>query len=269
MTPEEIELAKKRRVLDRLADRLATAEEQMADLRGEQERFEAQYTMKVGRLYADMDEIEAEIAAEEYKLVPDDEEIKKKAEELRRRAAESAARAAAAGAGDEEFKPSAQAKRAYHELARAIHPDLALDRAEKEKRHGLMAELNLAYSSGDQQKLDKLVADLRSSPDLIAGDSVGDELVRVIRQIAQARFRLVELAKERARAEATELFALRQKVETEFAEGRDLLSQMAAGTAVHIKKAARRLANLRAVNEAQEDYVKEKFGMDIGEFRQP
>lgn len=268
MTPEEIELNKKRRVLDRLADRLATAEEEMADLRAEQERFEAQYTMSVGRLYAEFDDIEAQIAEEEYKLVPDDEEIKKRAEELRRRAEESAAKAAAAKDG-EDFKPTAEAKKAYHQLARAIHPDLALDAGEKEKRHGLMAELNLAYSSGDQKKLDKLVADLRNSPDLVSGDSVGDELVRVIRQIAQARLRLIELASERSVAVATELYTLRQKVDAEMTEGRDLLAQMAASTAVHIKKAERRLTNLRLVNAAQEDYVKEKFGMDIEEFRQP
>jgi hypothetical protein len=52
------------------------------------------------------------------------------------------------------------------------------------------------------------------------------------------------------------------------AEGRDLLAQMAARTRVHIKKSERRLANLRVVNQAQEEYVKEKFGMDIEEFRE-
>src|SRR5687767_5584959 len=91
LTPEDIELAKKQRVLARLTDRLADDEEHMADLRIELERFEARYKMEVGRLYAELDEIEAEIAEEEYKLVPDDEEIRKKAEELRRRAEESAA----------------------------------------------------------------------------------------------------------------------------------------------------------------------------------
>ena len=53
----------------------------MTDLRTSLEQFEAQYTMKVGRLYADLDEIDAQIAEEEYKLVPDDEEIKKKNKE--------------------------------------------------------------------------------------------------------------------------------------------------------------------------------------------
>lgn len=268
-TPEEIELDKKLRVLDRLKDRLATSEEEMADLRGELEQFEARYTMDVARLYAEHDEIEAQIAEEEYKLVPDDEEIKKKADELRRKAEESAARAAE----DEEnknrrFEPTAETRKAYHNLARIIHPDLALDADEKVKRHGLMAELNEAYSSGDQTTLDRLAADFRAHPDLITGDSTGDQLVRVIRQISQVKARLGNLKLERAETESSELYELRQKVEREFSEGRDLLSQMAARTRAHIKKSERRLANLREVNKAAEDHVKETFGMDISDFRQ-
>ncbi len=94
---EEIELNKKRRVLERLKDKLAFREEAMTDLRAELEQFEANYTMEVGRLYAELDEIEAQIAEEEVKLVPDDEEIKKRAEELRKRAEESAADVETAG----------------------------------------------------------------------------------------------------------------------------------------------------------------------------
>ncbi len=94
--PEEIELDKRRRVLERLKEKLAFREESMTELRAELEQFEANYTMEVGRLYADLDEIEAQIAEEEVKLVPDDEEIKKRAEELRRRAEESAADAESA-----------------------------------------------------------------------------------------------------------------------------------------------------------------------------
>lgn len=268
MTPEETELDKKRRVLDRLKDRLATAEEEMADLRAGLERFEARYTMDVARLYAEFDEIEAEIAEEEYKLVPDDEEIKKKAEELRRRAEESAARAAADAAKENtRFEPTPEARKTYHNLARIIHPDLALDEREKEKRHTLMAALNSAYSAGDQARLDKLAADFRHSPDLVVGDSVGDQLVRAIRQISQVRRRLKELKIERTVAEGSELFTLRQRVEAEAAEGRDLLAQMAARTRTHIRKSQRRLANLRTVNAAAEEYVRDRYGMEIKDFR--
>ena len=212
LAPEQVELNKKLSVLDRLRDRLADREEEMTDLRSALEQFEAQYTMEVGRLYADLDDIEARIAEEEYKLVPDDEEIKKKAEELRRRAEESAARAAEAeAAGSFKLNPTPEARKAYHNLARSIHPDLAIDADEKERRHGLMAQLNEAYSAGDQSKLNKLVDDLRNSPDLVIGDSIGDRLVRVIRQISQVKRRLIDLRSEMHTTEASELFTFKRK----------------------------------------------------------
>ena len=49
--------------------------------------------------------------------------------------------------------------------------------------------------------------------------------------------------------------------------GRDMLAQMANRTRTYIVKAQRRLTNLRSVNEAAEGYVKEKYGMDIEDFR--
>ena len=199
LSPEEIELNKKRKVLERLKDTLATREEAMADLRAALEQFEANYTMEVGRFYADLDEIEAQIAEEEVKLNPDDEEIKQRAEEARIRAEESAANAEEENWEGCSFKwqPTTEAKKAYHNLARIIHPDLALDTEEKEKRHNLMAQLNDAYSAGDQNLLNKLVEDFRDSPDLVKGDSVGDELIRAIRQISQVKNRLIELRGER------------------------------------------------------------------------
>jgi len=269
LSPEEIELNKKLAVLQRLRDRLANREEEMADMRAQLEQFEARYTMEVGRLYADLDEIEAQIAEEEVKLVPDDQEIRKKAEELRKRAEESAARAADESLENISFKlrPSPEAKKAYRDLARVIHPDLALDVAEKLKRHGLMARLNEAYSAGNQTLLDNLTADFRNSPDLINGDSAGDNLVRALRQISQINNRIKELSEERLKAQLSELFILHEKARAEMTQGRNMLEQMAERTKTHIKKSERRLVNLRNVNVSAEEYVKERFGMDISDFR--
>lgn len=265
--PEEIELNKKQRILERLKEKLAFREEEMAELRAELEQFEAKYTMEVGRLYAELDEIEAQIAEEEVKLVPDDEEIKKRAEELRKRAEESAANAENAANCSFKYQPTSEAKRAYHNLAKIIHPDLALDAKEKEKRHDLMAKLNEAYSAGDQNRLNKLVEDFRDSPDLIMGDSIGDNLVRVIRQIYQVKNRLKDLRGERLEAELSELYVLREKSQAEQFAGRNMIKQTAERTKTLVKKAERRLENLRNVNSAQEEYVKERFGMDISAFR--
>lgn len=269
LAPEEIELNKKRKVLDRLKDRLATSEEEMAELRAELEQFEAQYSMEVGRLYADLDEIDAQIAEEEAKLHPEDAEIKARAEEARKRAEESAE------ADDEEnwqycsfkWQPTSEAKKAYHKLARIIHPDLALDAEEKAKRHDLMTRLNDAYSAGDQNLLNKLVEEYRDSPDLVKGDSIGDELIRTIRQISQVKNRLKELCEEKLKIELSELYILKEKVCREMLEGRNLLKQMAERTKTHIKKSERRLQNLKLVNEAEKTNLNERFGIDISAFR--
>ncbi len=269
LAPEVIELNKKRTVLDRLKDRIADREEEMADLRADLEQFEAQYTMEVGRLYAQLDEIEAQIAEEELKLVPDDQEIRIKAEELRNRAEQSAARVTDENPEGVSFRlrPTREAKKAYHDLARIIHPDLALDAVEKEKRHGLMARLNAAYSAGNQTLLNKLTCDFRNSADMITGDSVGDDLVRAIRQISQINARLAELREEKIKTEHSELFELHEKFQAELDEGRNMLKQMAERTKTHIKKSERRLISLRNINTSAEEYVKERFGMDISDFR--
>ncbi|MBA2379479.1 MAG: hypothetical protein H0V76_07885 [Blastocatellia bacterium] len=268
VAPEQVEIQKKRRLIERLAERLADREEEMAHLRGDLERFEVRYTMEVGCLYARQDEVDALVAEEELKLVPDDEEIKKKVEELRRLADESAARTKSAEERDaEQWEPTPEAKRTYHDLARVIHPDLAIEEGEKARRHTLMAELNEAYSSGDQIKLNKLAANMRMSPEMIMGDSPGDALVRAVRQIYQVRKRLIELKAEKSAAEASELFDLFNKVEAESAAGRDLLRHMAERAKTHILKTERRLENLQNVNRSAEQYVKEKFDMDIADFR--
>ena len=268
-TPEEIELKKKHALLDRLRNRLVIAEEEMTEIRAELEQFEAQYTMEVGRLYAELDEIEAEIAEEELKLHPEDEEIKRKADEARKRAEDSA------DALEEEnwqacthkWTPTAEARKAYYNLAKLIHPDLAVDKEEQDRRHELMSKLNDAYSEGDQNLLNKLVEEYRDAPELVKGDSVGDRLVRVIRQVSQVTRRLKEIREERLQAELSELYVLREKVRSEQSEGRNLLRQMAERTATHIKKAQRRLNHLKNISEADAAESEERFGLNVSAFR--
>ena len=267
--PEKIELEKKHRVLERLKDRLATREESMTELRHELEQFEAKYTMEVGRLYAELDDIEAEIAEEEVRLAPDDDEIKRRAEEARKRAEESAENVDEENwqACTQKWNPSPEAKKTYHNLAKMIHPDLAIDEEEREKRHDLMAKLNDAYSDGDQNLLNKLVEEYRDSPDLVKGNSIGDELVRAVRQIYQVKRRLKDLRAERFEVELSELYVLQKKVRRQQLEGHNLLKQMAERTNTHIKKSKRRLANLQQVNAAVDDEISERFGINVSAFR--
>ena len=57
------------------------------------------------------------------------------------------------------------------------------------------------------------------------------------------------------------------RVNAEAEEGREMLKQMSGRAQVHITKSKRRLLNLQSVNAAQEEYVKERFGLDIEDFR--
>lgn len=50
-------------------------------------------------------------------------------------------------------------------------------------------------------------------------------------------------------------------------QGRDMLKHMAERTRTHIQKSQRRLENLKNINDAQEEYVRDKYEMDILAFR--
>lgn len=246
-TPEEIELKRKRKKLSRLEERLVLHEQEAADMRAELKEFEVKYVMIVGRLYAELDEIEAEIALEEARLCPTDEELQGRAEDARRRAEESAAHADEVSwqGCSRKYNPPPDVKKVYHKLARLIHPDLATFIEERERRHLIMAELNSAYESGDEEKMQKLLDLWQHNADLIKGTDIGADLIRVIRQIAQVTKRLKDLQKEIEDFKQTELYQLREKVESEMREGRNLLDQMANRAESHIKKAKRRLEVLR------------------------
>lgn len=247
ITPEERELERKRKKLARLEERLAQREQEAVDLRAELKEFEVKYVMMVGRLYAELDDIDAAIAEQEAHLCPNDDVAQQRAAEARRRATESAAHADEVSwqGCNRKYNPPPDIKKVYHKLARLIHPDLATFIEERERRHLIMAELNRAYENGDEETMNKLMNDWQNSPDLIKGDDTGALLVRVIRQIAQVESRLAALKKEMADAKETEAYQLREKVEEERNAGRDLLGQMADRASVHIKKAKRRLDILR------------------------
>lgn len=248
--PEELELQKKQKLLQRLRSRLAAEEENLLEFQTELKEFETRYINEVGRLYADLDEIEAQIAEEEVKLAPDDEEILNRAQQWRERAAQSCHAADEASGCTQKYRPTTKVKNQYRDLARKVHPDLATDSEERELRHKIMLEANKAYEDGDEERLLKILEDWQSAPETIKGLDIGADLIRVIRQLAQIRKRLNILRDERDKLETSENNTLRIRVAEEMRAGRNLLKQMAERAKAHIKKADRRLTELRT-NTAQ------------------
>jgi hypothetical protein len=266
LLPEEIELEKKRRLLARLENRLAEQEAETIAFREELKIFEARYKQEVARFYAELDELEAQIADEEARLAPDDLEIQKRAREARARAAETASATAEENwqACSHKFNPSPKMKKAYYRLAKLVHPDLAIDAKERERRNVLMAKLNDAFATGDAALMNRLVEEHRDSPDLIVGASIGDEIVRKIRQIYQAKRRLQTLQAEKTALENSESNQLRLRVSVEMRQGRNLLAQMAERAKVQIKRAERKLEILRQNTTVLD--ANERYKMDVSMF---
>lgn len=225
-SPEEEELTRKRKELALLQARLAERELFLANLRAELSAFEGQYLRQVGTLYAELDEWNAKIAemrAEEEGT----EESRSAAAQARTQAEESGAAVRGEAAKVQEFIPSAEMKALYREVAKRVHPDLATDDADRQKREHLMTDANAAYQRGDADALRRILEEYESSPESVRGTGIAADLVRAIRQIRQITSRLSQIELDIASLIDSDIAKLRAKEDAARVEGRDLLTEMA------------------------------------------
>src|ERR1700730_14498088 len=125
-TPEERELAAKDADLAALKVQLAQRELDVATLRVELHAFEQHYLRIVGVKFAEIDDLEAQIAEALNRRNPNDDTTRQRAADARSKATESAAAAGAIELAQAiDFKPSDDLKRLYREIAKRVHPDLA------------------------------------------------------------------------------------------------------------------------------------------------
>src|SRR4029450_8911907 len=121
---------------------------------------------------------------------------------------------------------SDDAKRLFRQLARLIHPDLAGDAAERERRTNLMVAANDAYEQGDVAALERLLADWHASPEAVTGSGALADLERTLRKIIQVEASMARIEEELAELEASAMGWLRRRVEKAAREGWDLLAHM-------------------------------------------
>ncbi|NLE60657.1 MAG: molecular chaperone DnaJ [Planctomycetes bacterium] len=248
LKPEDEELQRKKAELARLETELAERELELATLEAELRSFERTYLVRVGRRYAELDQLEAQIAEATAREHPQNEPARVEAEKARSRAAESADAVAdaedTASRGD--FKPSDTLKKLYREAAKAMHPDLATDEAEKARRERFMVELNKAYADGDEERVRAILREWEASPESVKGEGTGADLVRTIRKIAQVESRLRAIHAEIGRLQTSELFELKTKVDQAATEKRDLLAEMCDHLDDRIAEVRRRLNRTRS-----------------------
>jgi hypothetical protein len=133
---------------------------------------------------------------------------------------------------------SAEAKRLFRTLARLIHPDLARDPAERERRTNLMVAANNAYEQGDLETLRNLIDEWDHSPDSVVGSTPAADLERTVRQIVRVCARLDVLDQRVSELESSAMGWLRRRVDKAAGEGWDMLAHM-------VKELDRQIAEAR------------------------
>lgn len=227
-TPEEQELEIKQTDLAVLSEDLSCQELELVTMQAELQVFQGQYYRVVGVKYVVLDDLNAKIAERMAKFNPEDKKAQDYAKEARKHAQESAQASEEIGKrAIKDFRSNERLKSLYKKLALLCHPDRTTDPKEKERLHHIMAEINRAYSEGNEVALLKILEEWESSPDSVKGDGPGAELVRVIRKIAQIKRRLQEIKMEIGKVKQSELYQLKTKVEEIKKVGRDLLREMA------------------------------------------
>jgi hypothetical protein len=250
--PIAAELAHKRAELAVLRQRLAEREAGLADFEAALGQFEIEYRRALGQRYAVLDDL-----ADQIEQARQDGSRRGRSGDpcdADQRTDGDADREGQGPDGDgqnwawawgerepeQEFRRivSSEAKRLFRLLARRIHPDLAHDPAERERRTNLMVAANNAYEQGDIETLRHLLDEWDASPDSVAGSSPASELERLIRHLFRIQARIEGLDKRFANLESSAMGWLRRRVDKAASEGWDLLSHM-------VKELDRQIAEAR------------------------
>ncbi|MEW2222715.1 J domain-containing protein [Streptomyces sp. NPDC006990] len=186
--------------------------------RVEVENFSRLHHQRLGPVYARLDELEAQIAETIAARTGDPEDIRKadaargavlpmpQVEELFFGWIDSTGMLPEAQAMLNEqpvsppgrVRPSEEARKAYRDLVRKAHPDLAQDDAERERREAFLVRVNKAYADGDASALAALAEEWKAGPlpGPVAELLRSEELYARLEWLARRKEMLAEMAAE-------------------------------------------------------------------------
>jgi hypothetical protein len=227
------ELVRRKAQLLVLSEELLDRERAMAAYRVELHEFETRYRRILGGRYARLDELADRLDAARGEVPGADQPAPDPDDPAERYPGQGLPGGGQNWDwGEREPEPEPRpvigedAKRLFRQLARIIHPDLAGDPAERERRTNLMVAANLAYEQGDVAALERLLGDWERSPEAVTGGGALAELERTVRRITQVRARIDAIDEELAELEASAMGWLRRRTEKAAHEGWDLLAHM-------------------------------------------
>jgi hypothetical protein len=100
-----------------------------------------------------------------------------------------------------------------------------------------MAEANKAYEAGDAEALRRILDEYQDGADTVEGEGIGAELVRIIRQISQAKARVEAIERELATLRQSEIALLKKQAEERELSGHDLLAELADAVREQVERA--------------------------------
>jgi hypothetical protein len=208
-------------------------------LKLELQHLQRDYLGRLGGLYAELSDLEAAVAEAEVRAglrpaAADEENEDATGSEVppssQRRHAQ----------------PSDELKKMFRDVAKSIHPDLALDEPARCRRHSLMAEANRAYADRDADRLRLILQTWERSPEAIEDDEPDAVRRRAVRRVAELEDRLAALNAEWAELRRSAIYQLKSKIERTRAEGWDLFAEMVLQVRSDITRARARLARARS-----------------------
>ncbi|GHJ91936.1 hypothetical protein SNE510_14550 [Streptomyces sp. NE5-10] len=185
--------------------------------RVEVENFSRLHHQKLGPMYARLDELDASIAEARAEKSGDPEDLRR-AQEARAAVlplpgvealfddwidSDGLSPEAAAMLTErpvrppQRVRPSEEVRRLYRELARKVHPDLAREDDERQRREEFLTRVNAAYARGDETALRELADEWEAGP-VPAEErlSESEELYARLEWLAQRKDLLSTLARE-------------------------------------------------------------------------
>lgn len=246
--PEEQELDKKQMELTALEAELARRERDLATLKTELMLFQDQYLNALGDLYSRLDDLQARIAERRGNPHPQAKQFRQDGTSTGTRKKNQSNETNSAKAGTagvkrpHHFRPTKQLKKLYREVAKQIHPDLAVTEKERIRYQKLMAEANQAYREGDELKLQALLIQNGQPQEPSRAEEHQIRLERLERRIGLIRERLGAIDAEIAALKRSTLYEMRLRVEEAERNGIDLLAEMAGYLRRQIARARVELA---------------------------
>ncbi|GAB4265117.1 MAG: hypothetical protein Kow0065_15910 [Methylomicrobium sp.] len=227
MLPERIELTGLEREESELEEQVTSVELALETLKTDLAQFNYRYHCRLGRLYLELDELEARIASIEAECRPHDPTAQSRARQAEQKARQTAEDVGVADRQKPLREITAALKQAYRKATKLMHPDRATSDRERERRTMLMARVNRAYEAGDLSAIEQLIDGFGRDVESESGDDEAARLIKTIRRIEQLRRRLVEAEREIAERKRQELYELMTMVYEAERQGGDPLSDLA------------------------------------------